>query len=320
MSKNIITLLLIFSPITILAQKPQFDIHGRKLSYFVAIENKLKSEVFQSSGHYQDENLPSPVIFRRKETDMTDMLAYYFYNKADSTINHIIYEWDARNFYTEKLSSANVSLSTMAALAERYKQLYSQIKRKYGKSEISGNVVDLSNINLTSAGRSDDWLPDDSTRVTSYIELSDKSVKKDGVGIPPINSVRLFIYTLKPEPPVNPKTNEANVKQADSLFKTFIKAIATKDFTAARSGLSIQLTGKITDEQLENLAKSIRTGEELAVYMSGTQFDVRGGNFLMIQYKYSADLAHPPAETVKVIFDQANKILGVQPMKLMKKF
>jgi hypothetical protein len=51
--------------------------------------------------------------------------------------------------------------------------------------------------------------------------------------------------------------------------------------------------------------------------MSGMQIFMDGSTGTMLQYKYESDKGTPPSEMVKVIFDRAGKILGIQPMKRM---
>lgn len=199
MRNKIITFLLVFSSSVVLAQNLEIDIHGRKLGYFIMIENKLKSEVFTSRHPFSsDPDLPPPVIYRRKEKNIPDLLVYYFYNGADSTINRIIYVWDTNNFPTDNLTDKKIAPKSRAALVERYRRICRQVELKYGASKSSGNVKDLSKVNLTSASRSDDWLPTDYTRITAYLHLSDEDEKHGSITIPAANNVRLFVYDFTP--------------------------------------------------------------------------------------------------------------------------
>jgi len=42
---------------------------------------------------------------------------------------------------------------------------------------------------------------------------------------------------------------------------------------------------------------------------------LNGNMYVLIQYKYSDDSSNPPKEFIKLIFDDSDKILGIQPMK-----
>jgi hypothetical protein len=49
--------------------------------------------------------------------------------------------------------------------------------------------------------------------------------------------------------------------------------------------------------------------------MTGMQITQDGNIYPMLQYKYFDDLSSPPKEYIMVLFDNDNKIIGLQPMK-----
>ena len=54
---------------------------------------------------------------------------------------------------------------------------------------------------------------------------------------------------------------------------------------------------------------------KLVQYFKGFQMTLTGENYLMLQYKYENEQSEIPKSIIKVIFDENNKILGIQPMK-----
>ena len=38
--------------------------------------------------------------------------------------------------------------------------------------------------------------------------------------------------------------------------------------------------------------------------------------FTLLQYKYSDDSFNPPNEMIKLIFDEKDKVVGIQPIKM----
>ena len=72
---------------------------------------------------------------------------------------------------------------------------------------------------------------------------------------------------------------------------------------------------KVTENQLIELRKQIDFENKLVQYFRGFQMAFTGENYLMLQYKYDNEKIEMPKSFIKVIFDENNKILGIQPMK-----
>ncbi len=66
---------------------------------------------------------------------------------------------------------------------------------------------------------------------------------------------------------------------------------------------------------METLAQNIKFDEEFVVYLSGSQMGMNGSNYIILQYRYKSDTNTPPLELIKVIFDEKDKIAGIQPTK-----
>ena len=99
------------------------------------------------------------------------------------------------------------------------------------------------------------------------------------------------------------------------LFKTFLTALKNKNFEQAKLNLSSSVANQVTVEQLENLRENLKFYDSPIIYLTGMQMGFDGSNYLMVQYKYKSDFNDPPKDLIKVIFDDKNKIIGVQPTK-----
>ena len=73
---------------------------------------------------------------------------------------------------------------------------------------------------------------------------------------------------------------------------------------------------QVTAEQIDLLSAEIDFDRETELVYSGIQMGLDGSAFTILQFKYSDDKDSPPKEIVKVIFDEDNLIVGVQPMKM----
>jgi hypothetical protein len=76
------------------------------------------------------------------------------------------------------------------------------------------------------------------------------------------------------------------------------------------------IVDEVTDEQLNVLISEIEFDREIELIYSVIQMAMNGKAFAMLQYKYKDDQNSPPKEMIKVIFDDKNKVVGIQPMKM----
>jgi len=58
---------------------------------------------------------------------------------------------------------------------------------------------------------------------------------------------------------------------------------------------------------------------KMELIYSGVQVGLDGSIFTLLHYKYEDDTSEPPKELIKIIFDEKNKIVGIQPIKLQGK-
>lgn len=301
--------------VSTLAQKIELNIHGKKLSDFIKIEKALGNKEYESKTNYVSLNgLAQPLIYKHKEEDLPDLLCYYFYFQTDSTIDYISYEWDEVNFkqhdeYAEKSSNE------INAFKGKYNELYTQISNTYGESK---NISKHDNGESTKFERDDFWNPNDSTEIELYIILSSRNEKKGMLIITPTYRISLDIRN-KNEKPDNlsfKKPDEKKINKLDSTFKDFLSELKNKNMNQAKMYFSGLIIGSVTNQQLEELTQTIKFDNEIVIYYNGIQFGFDGSKYYMLQYKYKLDTNNPPKDLIKVIFDEKNKILGVQPTKL----
>ena len=98
-----------------------------------------------------------------------------------------------------------------------------------------------------------------------------------------------------------------------------IKVLKSKDLTKSKEYLSDIIKEKVTDEQLTLLIENIDFERKTELIYSGIQMGFNGSMFTLLQYKYSDDSSSPPNEMIKLIFDDKDKVVGIQPIKLQGK-
>jgi hypothetical protein len=297
------------------SQTLELDTHKKKLSDFLKLETTLGSERLENKSQFISESgVAQPIQFRRKEKDIPDLIVYYFYFRNDSAIDYIRYEWDDSDSKEPEKRSKKTP-KEINAFIDKYNDLFSQISKAFGKSESEGNLTDLSKIETGDFQKQDVWKPDDSTKIDLSIYLSSKYESNGPVSDVPAYRIRLYCYNLtKPKNESSlQKPDEKKVKELDSVLTVFMSHLKNDDLEKARLSLPSSAAGKVTNEQLEKLRQNIKFEDPLLVYFSGIQMALDGSSYLILQYKYASDNNHPPKELIKVIFNDKNEILGIQP-------
>jgi hypothetical protein len=112
----------------------ELNTQNKKIDYFKNFEENLGSEKYNTGRTYiSNKPVAQPEIYLRKEKDLPDLLVYYTFFKADSTISEINYEWNVYNFDTSENNTK--SLDFEKKLIERYNQIVAFVSSKYGKSK-----------------------------------------------------------------------------------------------------------------------------------------------------------------------------------------
>tara|TARA_R110002051_G_scaffold117953_1_gene191761 strand:- start:1317 stop:1646 length:330 start_codon:yes stop_codon:yes gene_type:complete len=103
------------------------------------------------------------------------------------------------------------------------------------------------------------------------------------------------------------------------ISQEFIQTLGNKDLVKSKEYLSELILKTVTDEQLNILIYNLDFKRETELIYSGIQAGLDGSVFTMLQYKYKDDNSNPPNELIKIIFDDKNKVVGIQPIKLQGK-
>ena len=309
----------LFISFSAVGQEFNFDIHKMSLPEYVEMEEKLGSQrIPTSSNHVSFSGNAQPIKFLREEKNIPDLTAYYFFKKADSTMSYILYEWDVYNF--EKQSNNQKSLEFQKALINKYKSLEDLITSKYGEANtIEGDLSNLQHISdRDGLKKKNIWIPNDSTGIEMYTAISNFHEKTGMVTRNPTHRIRLYIRNTKKEEPVKPKLNLGRLDSLQGVTMSFLGALKRNEIQQSKKYLSPLIIDQVTDEQLTMLSKSMDLDKELELFQSGVQVGLDGRVFTILQYKYKADPLNPSKEMVKLVFDEENKVLGIQPMVLME--
>ena len=292
----------------------QIDVQGKKINDFIQSENKLGSKLFKSNEDYGSiRPVLQPVIFERKEKDIPNLLVFYTQYKKDSTIAEILYEWDVSNF--EKGDNVKKSLAFNKAMVKKYKDIVTEISKKYGKSIQNGNLENLKNLTLEEGvNREDEWSVNDSLKVNSYITLSEYYNKNGMVTTVPTHKIRVYVNNER-SGKVKDLSKE-NIELYHDFFSKFINTLKLSDFEIAKNMLSDKIKTATTTDNLIKLLESNDFERKREIFMTGYQLLGDGENYPMLKYKYSDDNSDPPKEIIVVLFDNEGKILGVKPMKM----
>jgi hypothetical protein len=315
-----ITLVLITITFVGYAQAIELNVRQTKLNDLIAAEKKLGGIPQENKArHLLPGGVAQPLLYKRLQKNIPDLLVYYFYLQKDSSIYYILYEWDESNF-TGYRENAKKTTKEVKHFIQEYRNLRSYISEKFGESQHSGNLDDISLIDKGDFKPSDKWKSNDSISVDLSMVLSHKFEKRDAVTTNPTYRIRLYVTNLKSIAKNDGVTNgpkETDVSKADSTFKAFLQDLKESSNVSARQHLAAAINKTVTDQQLEALKQNIRFSDGIEVFFKGNQMGFDGSVYLMLQYRYKNDTNTPPKEMIKVIFDTNNKVLGIQPVKRM---
>lgn len=295
------------------SQEISTEIQGKKIGYFVSLEKKLKSELYNTGQTYMSlDDSAQPIIYKRKEKEIPDLLVQYSFSKKDSIINEVLYEWDVYNF--EKNDNNVKPEKFNKALIEKYKNLLKTLTNKYGESKTEGNIDNLKDIETYKGlNRKDTWKPNDSLEIVMYTAISNYYKKEGFVTTNPTHRIRLYITNIKKE--TKPKLDKESIAKSNKNFENFMQKLKENNFIEAKLYMSNIVVQNVTESQLSDLKKDIDFSSKLVSFYTGFQVTMTGKSYMMIQYKYENENNDVPKSIVKVVFDEENKVLGIQPLK-----
>lgn len=313
MIKYILVLPFLLTAIRASAQTIELNIHQKKMAYFLNIEKTLGSEKVETNTSYiTADGEVHPILYKRKQINLPDLIITYFYAQKDSGISSIQYEWSDK---TANESNPKKSPGEIASFINKYKELYEQIFKVFGAGKSDEDISDLSTIETGHFRKENSWSPNDSTKIEMYMVLSSKYEKKGASTTVPTYRIRLNISNRKNNASPFSKPDEAKIKELDTTFKTFLTHLLSRNFEKARLSISDKVVNNITNALLEKASQNIKADDELIIFMTGTQMSPEGISLLIVQYKYKSDTNMPPKELLNVMFDEKNKIIGMQPTK-----
>ncbi|MCB0537870.1 MAG: hypothetical protein H6571_17930 [Lewinellaceae bacterium] len=315
--KNLIIGILFISTSAV-GQEFNFDIHNTSLNEYLKMEEEIRGErIPTTSNHVSFGGNAQPIKFRRKEKIIPDLTAFYFFKKADSTMSYILYEWDVSNF--EKKDNNQKSEKFQKTLIKKYKELKADITEDFGEPKVKKNYSNISQLDsINTFVENSTWIPDDSTEIELYVTASNYFEKKGAMTINPVHRIRLYIRNQPKEKEI-PKLDNKRLVKLEEIKIDFFEALKGRDLPRSKEFLSDLILEKVTDEQINMLIGNINFEKENELIYSGIQIGFGGNVFTLLQYKYSDDKSNPPIEIIKLIFDDKDKVVGIQPIKLQNK-
>lgn len=162
------------------------------MAYVRDYEKKAKSSPVEPSSQYTSgPDIGQPLIYRRTEKLLPDMLVYYFPNTKDSTIHAILYEWDESNF-TKNHEANQQSVEKLKPYIDKYLAVKSKAEAFFGSGETSGSANDLALI-ATGRFKLKENFSKDGVTLEMYIVLSNKLETNGIVNILPTHRVRMYV-------------------------------------------------------------------------------------------------------------------------------
>lgn len=290
------------------AQEISAEIHGKQMKDFISLEKKLGSHLFQGNGDIiiTPGGMATPLLYRRTENGIPDLIVTYTFSIKDSLVNNIGYEWDIANFDKEYKKQP---LKVQKAFIKKYEFLKDQLSHKYGKGEQRGDLSDLTKIELKDGlASSGQWNPNDSTEVYLYGTFQNYQGKNGTIEIEPSYCIRVSVQEVKKV--YYPESSAEAIKAAKKSYEQFIIKLRAGDFEGAKAFFSSQLRNQVTETAFNKIKELIKP-EPFEVYMKGIQ-NIKGTNYLLIQYAYVGS-PEAPNEVIRVLFDKENLIIGIQP-------
>ncbi|WP_132065900.1 hypothetical protein [Aquimarina spinulae] len=312
--KNII-LGFLFISTSIFGQEFNFDIHNTSLTeYFKMEENLGSKKIPTTSNHVSFGGNAQPIKYLRKEKKIPDLTAFYFFKKADSTMSYVLYEWDVSNF--EKQDNNQKSEKFQKALIAKYKGLKKDISKDFGQPKVKKNYSNISRLDsINTFVESSTWKLNNNTEIEMYATVSNYYEKKGTTTINPVHRIRLYIRNQSKEKEI-PKLDGKKLAELEKVKIDFFNALKSKDLPKLKEFLSDLILEKVTDEQINILIDNINFEKQTELIYSGVQIGFNGSMFTLLEYKYSDDSSNPPNEIIKLIFNDNNKVVGIQPIKL----
>ena len=305
MKKMLLLSVLFCCPVWLMAQI-NLDIKNKKISFFKALESQNKSKQIKNKSNYINRfDVNQPIIYRRKQANLPDLLVYYYTIKKDSTIDYILYEW-------QDTSTAVMAQAQMKYYFNKYNELVAQISAKYGRSQSDGNLKDSSLIEKDYL-RQADWWTNDAAYVEAYVVLSNKHSVMRNIRVLPTHTIRVFVRTPSIEHGPQALSRD-KAQQLDDKVQLFLKGLFMGDFDDSRKFIAPKVAARVNDEQFDKLKEAIQN-DTWQLDQNGKQVAVSGKLYTSLRYVRRADTAKQALDILNILFDDDDKIIAVQPFK-----
>jgi len=324
-----IGLSLIVFTITVSAfgQTLNFNI-GRPFSEFRKLEADLHSKFQENtSTHMLAADMAQPIEYLRVADNFEPKpIVQYFFKKADSTVQEILYEWDKQNFNEKNYQMTDKDVESKERLelfVKKYNELKNDITKKFGNSKSVGSLEPKSGLSYLEVRREDSW-DNGSISVLMYITFSNQYEVRGSMTLPPAHRIRVYVKTK----------NDIHGDLSDGL-KTAFK-VDEKQQRIAEKYIELLLNGKHEDSwkyispeiksktTYENYLKAVEPiaklkadfGKEIELALSGPKF-FNGETYYSYAFKFKSDKSSPPSVVLDVTFRLGEEtIMGFQPKKL----
>ncbi|MDJ1506080.1 hypothetical protein [Xanthocytophaga agilis] len=216
------------------SQEYEFDIHRKKLSDVIKLEQTLGSEPSKTNyKHMLPAGVAQPILFTRKQHNIPDLQVLYFYYEKDSTFYSIVYEWDESN-KTGYLENNKKSQEFMKNLIQKYNDLEKLISKEFGQSKSEGKLSPLSKSEKEGGlTKRDVWNPDDSTEIELTTVISNYYEKKNMVTTNPSHRIRLYVRNTQQKLTPSPKLSQGKIDSLTLVARSLFQTLANKNFEQA---------------------------------------------------------------------------------------
>ena len=250
----------------------------------------------------------------------------YFFKKADSTVQEILYEWDKQNFKERNYKMTEKDLESKERLdlfVKKYIELKDEIATQFGDSKSEGSLEPKSELRYLEVSKKDSW-DNDSISVLMYITFTNQYEVRGSMTLPPAHKIRVYIKTksnVYGDPSDQLKTAFKVDEKQQKVAEKYIGLILNGKFKESWELISPIVKSKTTYETYLKAVEPIEKlksdfGEKIEMVLSGPKF-FNGETYYSYSFKFKADKGSPPTVFLDVTFKVGEVIImGFQPRKL----
>ena len=301
---------------------------GRPFSEFRKLEVDLDSKFQENtSTHMLAADMAQPIEYLRVSDNFEPKpVVQYFFKKADSTVQEILYEWDKQNFNERnyQMTARDVeSKERLELFVQKYNELKTEITKQFGDSKSEGSLEPKSGLSYLEISKKDSW-DNDSISVLMYITFTNQYEVRGSMTLPPAHRIRVYVKTksnVHGDPSDQMKTVFKVDEKQQKIAEKYIDLLLNGKIKDSWKLISSDIKSKTTYENyvkavepIENLKTDF--GKEIELALSGPKF-LNGETYYSYSFKFSSDKSSPPTVFLDVTFKLGEEyIIGFQPKKL----